>query len=320
MMILWAAFTALIIGLLALDLGVFHRRAHRIDVKEAAGWTVMWIAIGLAFSAAVYFIYENHWFGSGLGKRETTGLGALSLYITGYFLEKSLSVDNIFVIALICRHFQIKSEFQHRVLYYGILGAIISRALMIFGGVVLLERFDWLFYVFGGYLVVVGVKMLLPDHGEVNPENSWYVKGLRKVLPLSTADHGKRFFVRINGKLYITTMFLVLVVVELTDVVFAVDSVPAVLAISTDPFIVLTSNIFAILGLRSLYFVLVGMMDKFRYLKYSLAVILSFIGLKMITMKWIHIPTLLSLGVILAALVVGIIGSWLMARRAEHLA
>ena len=307
---LWLAFAGIVIVLLALDLGVFHRHAHRVEIKEAAIWTAVWIAVGLSFGALVYPIYEHHWLGAALprapGGESADGGQALWLYLTGYVLEKSLSIDNIFVMAVIFGHFSVAPEHQHRVLFWGILGAVVTRGAMIFGGVWLLERFGWLFYVFGGYLAFTGARMIFSREKERDPERSWYVRAARRVLNITSDFSGPRFVVRREGKLAFTTLFLVLLVIEATDVVFALDSVPAVLAITTDPFIVLTSNVFAILGLRSLYFVLAAMIDRFAYLKYALAGILVFIGLKMAVHELIHVPTLVSLGVILALFAAGV--------------
>jgi len=319
MLYLWAGFLALIIVLLALDLGVFHRKSHEIGLREAIGWSAFWISLGLSFVLPIYFIYESNLFGiasaSHAGAVASKGSEAVVLYLTGYVLEKSLSIDNIFVMAIIFQHFAIKPIRQHRVLYWGILGAIIMRAIMVFGGAWLFSRFDWLFYPFGAYLVFTGVRMVVTKESEGGAEDSRVIRLVRWVLPVSTEDHGEHFTARVDGRFVFTTLFLVLVTIELMDVVFAVDSVPAVLAITTDPFIVLTSNIFAILGLRSLYFVLASMIQKFRYLQYSLSAILVLIGAKMILHTVLHIPTLLSLVLILAAMAAGIAASILTMKR-----
>jgi tellurite resistance protein TerC len=317
----WLIAAVAVVSLLALDLGVFNRRAHRASLKEAAGMTAVWVGFGLAFAVLVYFIYEKHWFGVGVARgipgEVTGGVRAVTLYVTGYLLEESLSIDNLFVFAMIFASFRVLPEHQHRVLFWGILGAIVTRTGMIFGGVWLLSRFDWLFYVFGGYLVITGVKMLVPKKEEADraPGDNWLVRQVSRVLPVAPEFSGARFLVRFEGRRMFTKLFLVLIVVELTDVLFALDSVPAVLAITTDPFIVLTSNIFAILGLRSLYFVIAGAMDKFTYLSLSLSGILVFIGVKMVAHDVLHIPTLLSLGVILVFVAAGIVASHLKSKR-----
>jgi len=317
----WLIALAVVVSLLVLDLGVFNRKAHRVSLREAAGMTAIWVAFGLAFAVLVFFIYEKHWFGVGVPRgipgEVTDGWRAVSLYVTGYLLEESLSIDNLFVFAMIFGSFRVLAEHQHRVLFWGILGAILTRGAMIFGGVWLLQRFNWLFYVFGAYLVITGVKMILPKKGEDEhaPTDNWLVRRLSAVLPIAPEFSGTRFVVRFEGRRMFTKLFLVLVVVELTDVLFALDSVPAVLAITTDPFIVLTSNIFAILGLRSLYFVIAGAMDKFSYLSHALSGILVFIGAKMVLHKVVHIPTLLSLGVILTLVTAGIVASNIKARK-----
>jgi tellurite resistance protein TerC len=317
----WLIALGIVVSLLVLDLGVFHRKAHRASLKEALGMTAVWVGFGLAFAALVFFIYEKHWFDVGLPHgipgEVTDGWRAVSLYITGYLLEESLSIDNLFVFAMLFASFKVLAEHQHRVLFWGILGAIVTRASMIFGGVWLLQRFDWLFYVFGGYLVLTGIKVVLPKKAEDPhaPKENWLVRQLSRVLPIAPEFSGTRFVVRFDGKRMFTKLFLVLIVVELTDVMFALDSVPAVLAITTDPFIVLTSNVFAILGLRSLYFVIASAMDKFHYLSYALSAILVFIGFKMISHDFVHIPTLLSLGVILTFVTVAIIASAIKAKK-----
>ncbi|MBN2359174.1 MAG: TerC family protein [Deltaproteobacteria bacterium] len=311
---LWIGFVALICLLLAIDLGVFHRHLHAIKLREAIGWTVLWIGVGLAFTIAIYFIYEHHWFGAHVAEGEGAlleGGEAVMLYLTGYVLEKSLSIDNIFVMAVIFRHFAVAPVYQHRVLYWGILGAIVTRGIMILGGAYLFQRFDWLFYPFGAYLVITGLRLLRPDGGEKDPEKSRIVQWLRRFLPVAGGQHEQRFFVREDGRRKVTLLFVVLLTIELTDVVFAVDSVPAVLAITTNSFIVMTSNVFAILGLRSLYFVLASMIQQFRHLQYSLAAILALIGVKMLLHTVLKIPTVYSLLFVLLALTAGIVASFI---------
>jgi tellurite resistance protein TerC len=308
--VLWLIFGAIVLVLLALDLGVFHREDHVVTTREALAWTGVWITVGVSFSIAVYFIYENNWFGAAVPEdpaQVVTGGGqAVLMYLTGYVLEKSLSIDNIFVIAMVFDAFGVEQRYQHRVLYWGILGAIFMRAGMVIGGAWLLTRFTWLFYPFGAYLVFTGVRMLFHKKDDKAPHDRRLVTWVRHWIPVAEGDHEGHFFVRRDGRRMVSILFLVLVVVELTDVVFAVDSVPAILAITTDPFLVLTSNIFAILGLRSLYFVLANMMARFRYLSYSLALILVLIGGKMALHHVWKVPTLLSLGGILMLLALGI--------------
>jgi len=309
---LWLGFGAVVIALLAIDLGILNRRPHAIGVREAAGWSALWIAVGLSFSGMIWLVYEHHLFGATTGRDAPHLVGdggqAVLQYLTGYILEKSLSVDNLFVMAVLFGTFRVQLRYQHRVLFLGILGAIVTRGAMILGGVWLVTRFEWLFYVFGTYLAYAGVRMLLPIR-EAELESRWYVRGLRRILPVSSRDHGQRFLVREEGAVKVTMLLIALVAIELTDVVFALDSVPAVLAISTDPFIVLTSNIFAILGLRSLYFLLAHMIERFERLKYSLAAILVVIGVKMLLHEHVEVPTIASLGIILGLLVAGIVAS-----------
>jgi len=322
MIYLWIGFVALIMALLAVDLGVFHRHVHAIKLREAIGWTALWIGVGLSFAIVVYFVYENHWFGAHIAEGEEVtpleGGEAVMLYLTGYVLEKSLSIDNIFVMAIIFRHFAVAPIFQHRVLYWGILGAIITRGIMILGGAYLFQRFDWLFYPFGAYLVITGLRLLRPEEGAKDPEQGRIVRLLRRYLPVASGQHEQRFFARENGHIKVTLLFIVLLTIELTDVVFAVDSVPAVLAITTNSFVVMTSNIFAILGLRSLYFVLASMMQQFRYLQYSLAAILALIGTKMMLFKVLHVATVYSLLFILLALAAGICASFVWRQPAKQ--
>lgn len=325
MIVFWIIFFALVLVLLALDLGVFNREAHVISVREAAGWTVVWVAVSLLFNGFVWLAYHNHWFDSGLGPNgevlRSGGQAALEFF-TGYLVEKSLSVDNIFVIALIFTYFRVPGQYQHRVLFWGILGAIILRGVMIGLGSVLVAQFSWTFYVFGGFLVLVALKMLFLEDETRDPEKGLVLRIARRVLPVAEGFHGEHFMVRVDGKRLFTTMFVVLIVIETTDLVFAVDSIPAIFGIfddpkNVDPFIIMSSNIFAILGLRALYFVLAGMIDKFRYLSYSLAFVLAFVGVKMFThsMEPKPISNVTSLIVIVSALTIGVVISILMDRR-----
>ena len=305
---LWLGFFALVFALLAIDLGVFNRQAHVIGLREAVGWTVLWIAVSLAFNVAVYFIYEYDFLGAGDGAGRDGATVAVE-FLTGYLIEKSLSVDNIFVIALVFRYFRVPAAYQHRVLFWGILGALVTRGTMIGIGVWLVERFDWIFYVFGAFLIYSGVRMLLDHEDDIDPERSAVVRWVRRAFRISGELDGARFTTRRDGRFAFTPLMLVLVVIETADVVFAVDSIPAIFAITTDPFIVLTSNVFAILGLRALYFVLAGVLDRFRYLSFTLTVILVFVGAKMLLHDVYVIENLASLVFIASTLTVGVVAS-----------
>ena len=315
--LLWAGFIVLVLGFLALDLGVFHRRAHVVETREALIWTAVWIVVSLAFSALIRPMYDLHWFGIGteIG-HELNGTDAALQFLTGYVIEKSLSLDNIFVIALIFTHFGVPREFQHRVLFWGILGALVLRAAMILAGAALLERFAWMTYVFGGILLLTAVKMLVSRAETVEPDRNPLVRLARRLFPVTSHFEGQKFFVRLaDGRRAITPLFLVLLLVESTDVIFAVDSIPAIFAITFDPFIVFTSNVFAILGLRSLYFALASMMHRFRYLKASLVFLLAFVGGKMMLAHTYHLPAQVSLAIIAGILSVGILASLLHSKK-----
>jgi tellurite resistance protein TerC len=308
--LLWAGFIVLIIFLLALDLGVLNRKEHVIGIKEALLWSGFWIFLSLLFSVLVYFIYENHLFDIGLTLNETlSGRQAVIQYITGYVIEKSLSLDNIFVIALIFGYFKVPAIYQHRVLFWGIVGAVVLRGVMILAGAVLINNFTWIVYVFGGFLIITAIRMLKSNHEEIDPDHNLLVKIARKIYPITKEYHGKNFFTIVNNKKAATPLFIALLVVESSDILFAVDSIPAIFAITRDPFIVFTSNIFAILGLRALYFALAAMIVKFYYLKYSLVVILMYVGIKMLLTYYYHIDTLVSLSVIGGVLFLGVIAS-----------
>jgi tellurite resistance protein TerC len=283
--------------MLALDLGVFHKKTHAVPVKEAVIWSCVWITLALLFGV---FIYVDSDFGP---------QKALE-FITGYVIEYSLSVDNIFVFILIFTYFAVDSRYQHKILFWGIIGALIMRAIFIFAGVALINRFHWIVLIFGGFLVFTGIRMLFTKETEVDPEKNPVVRFFRKFLPVTHETHGDKLFVRINHRLFATPLFLVLLIIETSDLIFAVDSIPAILAISQDTFIVYTSNIFAILGLRSLYFALAGIMGFFRFLKVGLAFVLSFVGLKML-LAYFHfeIPILVSLGAIILILLTSILAS-----------
>jgi len=312
MQLSWILFLALIFALLALDLFVFHPKARPLRLREAALLSCFWVSLGLGFSGVVYAVYANGWFGRGETATALPPAEAVLQYVTGYLLEKSLSVDNIFVIALLFSSLKVPQQYRHRILYWGILGAIVLRGIMILGGSWLITRFDWLFYVFGAYLAYTGFKLLKPESGELDPETSYFVRIAKRVLPLAKQDHGGNFLGRENGRTVVTQLGIALIAIEATDVIFALDSIPAVFAVTTDPFIVFTSNIFAILGLRSLYSILVSMLDRFRHLKIALAFILLFIGVKMLLHAIVGIGNFISLGVIAGALTVGVLSSILL--------
>jgi tellurite resistance protein TerC len=302
---LWVGFNAFILAMLALDLGVFHRKSHEISVKEASIWSGVWIALALTFNAGIYFF---------------RGAEPGIQFLTGYLIEKSLSVDNIFVMALIFSFFAVPKVQQHRVLFWGILGALVMRAIFIVAGAALLARFHWIIYIFGAFLVFTGIKMALHREEEIHPEHNPVLKLVRRLVPVTNDYHGGHFFVRDAGKLMATPLFMVLVLVETTDLIFAVDSIPAIFAVTRDPFLVYTSNIFAILGLRSLYFVLAGVMDKFVYLKLGLSAILVFVGAKMLLTEIYKIPAFVSLLVVLSMLTVTIAASVRKSRKDERIA
>ncbi len=297
---LWAGFIGFVIAMLALDLGVFNRKTHAITMKEAGIWTAVWIGLALVFNAILYF-----WQGSEPALQ----------FLTGYLIEKALSVDNLFVFALIFTLFAVPAQYQHRVLFWGVLGAIIMRGIFIAVGAALLESFHWIIYIFGAFLVYTGIKLATHKDTTIEPDRNPLVKLFRRLFPITEHYEGEHFFIRRAGRLMATPLLLVLVMVESTDLVFAVDSIPAIFAVTQDPFLVFTSNIFAILGLRSLYFLLAGALDKFYYLKTALAVILVFVGVKMLIVEFIKIPIALSLAVIVGLLAIAIIASLLRARR-----
>jgi tellurite resistance protein TerC len=294
--VFWIVFNVIILTMLVLDLGVFNKRAHKIAVKEALIWSAVWITLALAFNVFVLIQF---------GKTK-----ALE-FLTGYVIEYSLSVDNIFVFILIFSYFSVKPQYQHKILFWGILGALVMRAIFIFAGITLINRFHWIVIIFGGFLIYSGIRMLFQkEEISVEPEKNRIVRLFRKFLPVTETLHGESLFVRQNNRLFATPLFLVLLVIESSDLIFAVDSIPAILAISQDTFIVYTSNIFAILGLRSLYFAVSGIMGFFRYLKVGLAIVLAFVGFKMLA-SYIHfeIPILLSLAIIISILVISILAS-----------
>ena len=272
----WVWFVGAVLVFLALDLGVFHRKAHAVGFREALMWTAIWFAMAMAFALLLApMMIGPQW-----------GTDHKKLFITGYVVELSLSMDNVFVIALIFTYFRVPQEYQHRVLFWGILGALVMRMVMILSGAELIERFHWIMYVFGAFLLFTGIKMLFVGDEEVEPEKNILIRLARRVYPVTTEFEGQRFFTLLNGRRALTPLALCLIMVETTDLIFAVDSIPAIFGITTEPFIVFTSNVFAILGLRSLYFVLVGLLQHFCYLKYGLALVLVFIGFKMLIVLW----------------------------------
>lgn len=324
---MFAGFIGIVIMLLALDLGVFHRKAHAPGMRESLAWTTVWIVLGLAFAGAVYWLYGGHVGGLGQhvpivgrpGQTETVlGPEATKIYLTAYLLEKSLSLDNLFVIAMIFASLGIPPAYQHRVLFWGILGALVTRGLMIGVGAAVVASFAWVVYVFGGLLIVSAIKMIVSEPGSGNPRDHWAVKLAGRVLPISTRIEGQRLLSHEGGRWHGTPLLVALVVIEATDVMFAVDSIPAVFALTGDPFIVFTSNIMAILGLRSLYFCLASAMTHFRFLKSSIIAVLLFVGVKMclVHTEW-KVPTEVSMGVILGLLALGVIASLVMPGRPD---
>ena len=347
---IWTAFIAFVLLMLALDLGVFHREAHVVSVKEAIVWSALWVSMGLAFSVFIYFAYDGKWFGLGTVADAVDGLtnggaAATEKYLTGYVVEKSLSVDNIFVIAMIFGFFAVPALYQHRVLFWGILGALLLRGAMIGLGAKLIAEFHWVLYLFAVFLILTAIKMLFLKAEHTDPNKNVLVRLTRRIFPVTARFHGEHFIVRAGepasheseipgapavpdevveaarpGTLLLTPLALALVMVETTDVIFAVDSIPAIFAITADPFLVFTSNVFAILGLRSLYFALAGMVQKFRYLKVSLALILMVVGVKMLFAKWLKLAigkhfNMYLLAVVLSILAAGVAASVIADRR-----
>jgi tellurite resistance protein TerC len=296
----WISFNLFVLIMLALDLGVFHRKSHAVSFKEAMGWSVFWVLLAACFSILVYYWFGRH--------------KALE-FVTGYLIEESLSVDNLFVFLLIFRYFGVEPKYQHKVLFWGIIGALIFRGIFIAAGVALIRQFHWIIYVFGAFLVITGLRMLKPVEESVHPERTWVIRLARKYLRFTSNYVDGKFFTVENGARVATPLFMVLLAVETTDILFAVDSIPAILAITADPFIVYTSNVFAILGLRSLYFALAGMMEIFRFLHYGLAAILMFIGAKMLTADIIQIPIVVALGVVAGVLAISVAASLLIPKQ-----
>lgn len=297
---LWAGFNLFVLAMLALDLGVFHRKSHVVTLRESLTWTGVWVVLALLFNAGIW-----RW----LGEQKAVE------FFTGYVIEKSLSVDNVFVFALLFSYFAVPQLYQHKVLFWGVLGALLMRAGMIAAGAALIAKFTWIIYLFGAFLILTGLKMALQRNEEIHPERNPVVRWFKRLVPVTSDLRGDQFFVRENGVRMATPLVIVLLLVEVSDVIFAVDSIPAIFAVTTDPFIVYTSNVFAILGLRSLYFALAGVMHKFHYLKLGLGIVLTFVGVKMLLA---HSPyaldTLVSLAVIVAILAGSIIGSLVKAR------
>ena len=298
-MFVWTAFIVLILLLLAVDLGIFHRKAHVVSAREGLIWCIVWMTLAFTFAGFIYNAYEYKWFGLGLQPDPVDrsaampegsindGSAALIKYITGYVVEQSLSVDNMFVIAMLFRFFAVPAMYQHRVLFWGILGALTMRGIMIALGARLVAEFNWILYIFGAFLIFTAFKMLFMDTEEQDLSKNSIVRMTRKIFPVTRRYHGQQFFVRRRGALLLTPLALALIMVEMTDLLFAVDSIPAIFAITADPFLVFASNAFAILGLRSLYFVLAGALDAFRYLKVSLALVLGLVGTKMLAHTWL---------------------------------
>jgi tellurite resistance protein TerC len=306
---IWIAFLVFVVTMVALDLGVFHRKDTIITIRSALAWSAFWISLALVFNLLVFLLYENNYGWASLPTEHLAGRQAAAQFLMGYLLEKSLSLDNIFVIAMVFSYFRVPLAIQHRVLFWGILGAVVLRGVMIALGVALINRFEWVTYLFGAFLFYSATRMLMLRHENLEPGENPLVKLARRWLPVTDQYHGHQFLVKVDGKLMATPLLLALLLVESSDVMFAVDSIPAVFAVTRDPFIIFTSNVFAILGLRSLYFVLATYMEKFRYLKHSLVFILAYVGVKMVISNHYHIPDGASMAIIVGILLVGIVAS-----------
>lgn len=298
--VLWTGFNLFVLGMLALDLGVFHRKSHTVTVREALVWTGVWITLAMIFNLFIYYYFNEE---------------KAFEFFTGYLIEKSLSVDNIFVIILIFSYFRVPEEYQHKVLFWGILGALVMRIIFILSGIELIHRFHWLVYIFGGFLIFTGIKMLVSDDSKIDPEKNPLIKIAKKLFAITKNFEGDKFFIKRDNRTWATPLFLVVILIEATDLIFAVDSIPAILAISDDPFIVYTSNVFAILGLRSLYFALSGIEKYFHYLKFGLSAILVFVGVKMCIVDFFKIPTGISLIVIVFILAIAMFSSVLFPKK-----
>ena len=300
----WVGFNLFVLMMLAIDLSVFHRKAHEVKFKEALIWSIVWIALALLFNLGIYF-----WRGPQIALE----------FLTGYLIEKSLSVDNLFIFLLIFSYFRVPALYQHKVLFWGILGALVMRAIFIAAGVTLIQKFHWLIYIFGGFLILTGIKMALEKEKEIHPERNPVLRLFRRFVPVTSDYEGDKFLVKREGRYFATPLFITLLIVETTDLIFAVDSIPAILAITLDPFIVYTSNVFAILGLRSLYFALAGIMQLFHYLHYGLSAILVFVGVKMLLADIYKIPLGIALGVVAGFLLISVIVSIIRPREAENI-
>lgn len=296
----WIGFIAFVLLMLALDLGVFHRKSHEVKIKEALIWSAVWISIAMLFNYGIY-VYMGE-------------IKAME-FLTGYVIEKSLSIDNLFVFIMIFSYFNVDKKYQHKVLFWGIIGALIMRSIFIFAGVALINKFHWIIYIFGAFLIFTGAKMLFQKDEKMDPDKNPLVRLFKRFYPVSDTMHGDRFFVKINAKTVATPLFVVLLLVEFTDLIFAVDSIPAIMAITSDPFIIFTSNVFAILGLRALYFALAGITQYFHYIKYGLSAILVFVGLKMVMVDFYKIPVMASLFTILGILVISVVASLLLPKK-----
>ena len=291
---IWVCFIGFVLFMLVLDLGVFHRKSHEIKIKEALIWSTVWISLALIFNYGIYVF---------LGKEKAIE------FLTGYIVEKSLSVDNLFVFIMLFTYFKVDVKHQHKVLFWGILGALVMRAIFIFAGVALINKFHWIIYIFGALLIFTGIKMLFHKEENIDPDRNPLVKLFKKIFPVTEKEHGDKFFVQLNGRTVATPLFIVLLMVEFTDLIFAVDSIPAILAITNDTFIIFSSNVFAILGLRALYFALAGITKYFYYLKYGLSAILVFVGIKMTIVDFYKVPIVSSLLVISGILIISVVVS-----------
>lgn len=298
----WTCFIGFVLVMLALDLGVFHRKSHEIKIKEALIWSAVWISLALAFNYGIYVF---------MGKEKAIE------FLTGYVIEKSLSIDNLFVFIMLFTYFNVNTKYQHKVLFWGILGALVMRAIFIFAGVALINKFHWIIYVFGVLLVFTGIKMLFHKDEKIDPDKNPLVRLFKKFFPVTNKDHGGKFFVKMNGRTFATPLFIVLLIVEFTDLIFAVDSIPAILAITNDTFIIFTSNVFAILGLRALYFALAGITKYFYYIKYGLSAILVFVGIKMSIVDFYKIPILYSLFTIGTILLISVLVSLVFPKKTD---
>jgi tellurite resistance protein TerC len=306
---MWAAFIGFVLVMLVLDLFVFGgRKSHKVSVKEAAAWSLVWVSLALLFNVGLW------WYLSGTVGQEIADRKALE-FLTGYLIEKSLSVDNVFIFLLIFSSFHVAAEYQRRVLIYGVLGAIVMRAIMILAGAWLVREFSWVLYIFGAFLIITGLRMLVMAEKQPDLEKNPVLRFARRHLRISDGHHGEKFTVMKDGVRYFTPLFLVLILIEASDLVFAVDSIPAIFAITTDPFIVFTSNIFAIMGLRALYFLLANVADRFHLLKYGLAMVLTFIGAKMLIAPWYHVPVAVSLSIVAVLIGASVFASLLVTRR-----